>query len=165
MQAIFAGLSNTLYLNFIKDDRFAFLTDGLWISLQITLFAAILGILIGLFMALFKIIDKKPMNSVANVYITIIRGTPSVVQLMIFYFIIFASSNLPKILVASFAFGINSGAYVAEIIRAGIQAVNKGQTEAARSLGLSYGKAMRFVIIPQAIKNILPALEMNSSYC
>ncbi|MHB1314879.1 MAG: amino acid ABC transporter permease [Christensenellales bacterium] len=158
MQTIFAGLSNTFYLNFIKDDRFAYLAGGLWVSLQITLFAAVLGIIIGLFMSIFKIIDKKPMSTVANTYITIIRGTPAVVQLVIIYFVILPKSGLPKLLIASIAFGINSGAYVAEIIRAGIQAVNKGQTEAARSLGLSYGKAMRFVIIPQAIKNILPAL-------
>jgi len=154
---IFAYLSDKLYLNFIKDDRFMFMVKGLGVSLEITIVATMLGILIGLFMAIFKIVGKKPMSTVADVYITVIRGTPVIVQLLIIYFIIFASSTLPKVLIAALAFGINSGAYVAEIVRAGIQAVNKGQMEAARSLGLSYGKAMRFVIIPQAVKNILPA--------
>ena len=158
LDGIFMFFSDKLFAAFIKDDRFMHILDGLLTSIQITLIAVVIGLVVGLFMAIFKIMGKKPLSTIADIYISIIRGTPVVVQLTIIYFVIFASVDLPLILIAAMAFGLNSGAYVAEIIRAGIQAVPKGQMEAARSLGMGYAKSMRFVIIPQAIKNILPAL-------
>ena len=159
MDSILMMLSDRFFLNFIKGDRYQYLLGGLTISLQLTLMAAVLGLVIGLLLAIAKISFKRgPVKAFADAYIAIIRGTPSVVQLTIIYFVVFASVDVPKILVATCAFGINSGAYVAEIIRAGIQAVDKGQMEASRSLGMSYFKSMRFIVVPQAIKNILPAL-------
>ena len=151
-------LSDAIYFNLIKDDRYLLFIKGLGVSLKLTLYAAILGIIIGLLVAFARMTKNKVLNKIASLYIDIIRGTPAVVQLVIIYYAILGSSSLPKIGVASVAFGINSGAYVAELIRAGIQAVDKGQMEAARSLGFSYGQFMRYIIIPQAIKNILPAL-------
>ena len=149
-----------------------YLLKGLGITFQVTFFATLLGILLGIVVALIrssydKLKDEmRPgfakgllgfFNFVAKFYLTIIRGTPVVVQLMIAYFIIFSSIN-NKVLVAILAFGFNSGAYVAEIIRAGITSIDDGQMEAARSLGLSYGQGMRRIVLPQAIRNILPAL-------
>jgi His/Glu/Gln/Arg/opine family amino acid ABC transporter permease subunit len=158
LDGIFQVCSNKLFYNFIKEDRFIFLVRGWLISIEVTFFAAVMGVVIGLFLAIAKLSGKGIIKTIADWYIEIIRGTPTVVQLTITYFVIFASVDLPKVMVASIAFGINSGAYVAEIIRAGIQAVDKGQMEAARSVGLSYSQAMRYVIIPQAVKNILPAI-------
>ncbi|HHY24472.1 MAG TPA: amino acid ABC transporter permease [Clostridiaceae bacterium] len=158
IENLYRILSDRIYFAFIKEDRFMYLVDGWKVSVQLTVIAAILGIFIGMFVAIAKITGKPPFAQIADWYISIIRGTPAVVQLTIIYFIILADVNLPKTVVASIAFGINSGAYVAEIIRSGIQAVDKGQAEAGRSLGLSYSKTMQFIIIPQAIKNILPAL-------
>ncbi|MGI6706565.1 MAG: amino acid ABC transporter permease [Clostridia bacterium] len=158
LNGIFRLFSNKLFYNFIKEDRFIFLVRGWIVSIEVTFFAAVLGVIIGLFIAIAKLSGKGIIKAIADWYIEVIRGTPTVVQLTITYFVIFASVDIPKIVVASIAFGINSGAYVAEIIRAGIQAVDKGQMEAARSVGLSYPQAMRYVIIPQAIKNILPAI-------
>ena len=152
-------MSDRFFINFIKADRYQYLLQGLGVSLQLTIMAAVLGLVIGLLLAVCKITFRRgPLKAFADAYIAVIRGTPSVVQLTIIYFVVFASVDVPKIVVATVAFGINSGAYVAEIIRAGIQAVDKGQMEAARSVGLSYFQAMRFVVVPQAIKNILPAL-------
>jgi len=158
LTGIFQVFSNKIFYNFIKEDRFIFLVRGWIVSIEVTFFAAVLGVVIGLFLAIAKLSGKGIIKTIADWYIEVIRGTPTVVQLTITYFVIFASVDMPKVMVASIAFGINSGAYVAEIIRAGIQAVDKGQMEAARSLGLSYPQAMRYVIIPQAIKNILPAI-------
>ncbi len=155
---LYKTLSDAIYFNLIKDDRYLLFIKGLGVSLKLTLYAAILGIIIGLLVAFARMTKNKVLNKIASLYIDIIRGTPAVVQLVIIYYAILGSSSLPKIGVASVAFGINSGAYVAELIRAGIQAVDKGQMEAARSLGFSYGQSMRYIIIPQAIKNILPAL-------
>lgn len=147
---------------FITGERWKLYLSGLGITLEVALFAGILGILIGTLMALMKLStteDGKPtiLNYIASVYIDVIRGTPSVLQLLIMWFIIMASSN-NGILVASLSFGINSGAYVSEIVRAGILAVDKGQMEAGRSLGLSKATTMRYIILPQAIKNIIPPL-------
>lgn len=143
-----------------------YLVRGLGNTLLITLMAGCLGIALGLIIAIIKVATEnnpkrkilKPLNLLANLYLTVIRGTPAVVQLLIIYFVVFASVDVSKIFVGTIAFGINSGAYVAEIIRAGIQSIDKGQTEAGRSLGLSSTKTMRFIILPQALKNILPAL-------
>ena len=114
--------------------------------------------MIGLVIALCNLSKKKGLNIIGKIYTDIIRGTPSVTQLMIIYFVIFATVDWEKWIIASIAFGINSGAYVSEIIRAGILSIDKGQTEAGRSLGLSGAQTMMFIVIPQAVKNIFPAL-------
>ena len=147
---------------FIEGDRWKLYISGLGITLQIALFAAILGLLIGTVLALMKLSTKRNVKKtiwarIANAYIDIIRGTPSVLQLLIMWFIIMANCK-NGMLVASLSFGINSGAYVAEIVRAGIMAVDKGQTEAGRSLGLSKAQTMIYIVIPQAVKNVLPPI-------
>ena len=133
------------------------------IALQITFFSLLIGIVIGFAVAVVRsTADQtgrlKFLNWVCKFYLTIIRGTPVVVQLLIIYFVVFGAVDIDKVLVAIIAFGINSGAYVAEIIRGGIMSIDKGQMEAGRSLGLSYIQSMRLIIIPQAFKNVLPAL-------
>lgn len=147
---------------FITGDRWKQYFAGLGITLQVAFFAAILGMVIGTLVALMKLSVKqngKPTiwSMIATAYVDIIRGTPSVLQLLIMWFIIMSSCK-NGILVASLSFGINSGAYVSEIVRAGILAVDKGQTEAGRSLGLSKAQTMIYIIIPQAIKNVLPPI-------
>jgi His/Glu/Gln/Arg/opine family amino acid ABC transporter permease subunit len=158
MELVFKFLSDAIYYNLIREQRYMLFVSGLGVSLQLTFFAAILGTVIGLIIALIKLTNIKFLNRIASIYVDVIRGTPAVVQLVLIYYAVLGTSNLPKIMVASIAFGINSGAYVSELIRAGILAVDKGQMEAARSLGLSYASSMRYIIIPQAVKNILPAL-------
>jgi His/Glu/Gln/Arg/opine family amino acid ABC transporter permease subunit len=155
---IISKLSDEIFFNLIREDRYLFFVKGLGISLQLTLYAALIGGVIGLLIALARLTNNKMLNYLATKYVDVIRGTPVVVQLLIIYFAVFASVNMHRVAVASIAFGINSGAYVAELIRAGIQAVDKGQMEAARSLGLSYSQSMYHIIIPQAIKNILPGM-------
>lgn len=160
------------FLNFIKDSRWNYLTDGLLVTLEVTFFAVLIGIVIGVVVAGIrsthdKLVERtrsklgrmilKFFNMIANVYLTVIRGTPVTVQLMIAYYIIFVTSN-NKILVAVLAFGINSGAYVAEIVRSGIMSIDEGQTEAGRSLGFNYVQTMFYIVLPQAFKNVLPAL-------
>ena len=147
---------------FITGDRWKLYFEGLGVTLEVSIAAALIGIVIGTFVALMKLSTKKNgkptiLSHIATIYIDIIRGTPSVLQVMIMYFAIMASCS-SGILVASVTFGINSGAYVAEIIRAGILAVDKGQTEAGRSLGLSSAQTMRYIVLPQAFKNVLPPL-------
>ena len=147
---------------FVTSDRWKLYLGGLGITLEVAVFSALLGLLIGNVLALMKLSyseDGKPtiFNYIASVYIDVIRGTPSVLQLLIMWFIIMASSN-NGILVASLSFGINSGAYVAEIVRGGILAVDKGQMEAGRSLGLSKAATMRYIVLPQAFKNVIPPL-------
>lgn len=159
-------------LNFIDDDRWEYLLDGLWVTLEITLFAVLLGIVIGVVVASVRSTWEKTqetlrpgvgrsllsgLNKIAKVYLTVIRGTPVMIQLMIAYYIIFASSR-NGVLIAIMAFGINSGAYVAEIIRGGIMSIDAGQLEAGRSLGFNYVQTMWYIVIPQALKNVLPAL-------
>ncbi len=158
-----AKLRLNFYNNFIFEQRWLWLLDGLGKTLIITLLATLIGITIGLFLAIVKVIDYNGrriffLTRFVDIYLTVIRGTPAVVQLLIMYFVVFASLPVSKIMVAAMAFGINSGAYVAEIIRSGIMAVDRGQTEAGRSLGLTYAATMRKIILPQAVKNILPAL-------
>ena len=147
---------------FITQDRWKLYLDGYGVTLQVAFFAAIIGIVIGTVVALMKLSrtrrgKKTIFARIADIYIDIIRGTPSVLQLLIMWFVIMATTN-NGILVASLSFGINSGAYVAEIIRAGILAVDKGQMEAGRALGLTNAQTMVYIIIPQAIKNVLPPL-------
>lgn len=156
------SLKAAFYSTFIAEDRYRLFLGGLGKTLIITFFATIMGVLIGTIVAVIKTMHKqsgslKIANAVCEVYTTVIRGTPVVVQLLITYNIIFASSKLP-VLVGIAAFGFNSGAYVSEIIRAGINAVDIGQTEAGRSLGLSQGVTMLKIVMPQAVKNILPAV-------
>ena len=169
---MFDSLKSQFILNFIEDDRWKYLTNGLVNTLKITFVSVILGIAIGVIIAIVRSTwdkngdDMRPgvgkfflklANGFCKLYLTVIRGTPVVVQLMIIYYIIFAASN-NGVGIAMLAFGINSGAYVAEIIRGGIMSIDAGQFEAGRSLGLNYTQTMRHIIIPQAFKNVLPAL-------
>ena len=157
------NLYDGFYTNVVASNRWLLLLKGLGITLEISLFAVIIGVVLGIVLALAKISKSKNIiiaffRCLSNAFIDVIRGTPSFVQLLIINFVVFASVDIDKTIVASIAFGLNSAAYIAEIIRAGIQSINKGQTEAGRSLGLSEGLTMRYIILPQAIKNILPAL-------
>lgn len=150
------AVEEKLYQGIIAGDRWKLYLMGLGTTLEITLGAIILGTVLGVVFCLMKISSNRGLNFIAKLYIDVIRGTPAVVQLMIMYFVILSSPNTSRLLAAILSFGINSGAYVAEIIRSGINAVDSGQMEAGRSLGLSRGKTMRFVILPQALKNCLP---------
>ncbi len=150
--------SSVIYSNLIRESRYLMFFKGLSVTLQITVFALLMGIVIGIVVAVLRIWNVRILSSIAKGYVSIIRGTPAVVQLVIIYYAILADVNLPKVLIASVAFAINSGAYISELIRAGILAVDRGQTEASRSLGMTNYQTMRRVIIPQAIKYILPAL-------
>ena len=149
--------------NFIEENRWKYILNGLGVTLRVTLFAVLIGIAIGFIVAIIRSTYEKTgklkiLNLLANIYLTVIRGTPVVVQLLIIYFVIFSSVRVDKIFVAIIAFGINSGAYVAEIIRSGIMSIDPGQMEAGRSLGFNYIQTMWHIIIPQAFKNVLPAL-------
>lgn len=159
----FESFGRELWLNFVKDDRWKYLLNGLGTTLQIAALSVLVGILLGCFVAIVRTTHDmtgkmKFLNGICRLYLTVIRGTPTMVQILLIYFGIFASVNVPKLLVAVIAFGLNSGAYVAEIFRSGIMAVDKGQLEAGRSLGFGYAKTMWYIIMPQALKNILPAL-------
>lgn len=156
--------------NFIDENRWQYLLKGLGTTLFITFFALLLGLVLGFVVAIVrsthdKICTKKGGhvflrfgNLLSKVYLTIVRGTPTTVQLLIIYFVIFGSVNIDKVFCAVLAFGINSGAYVAEIIRSGIMSIDNGQIEAGRSLGLNFRRTMMYIIMPQALKNVLPAL-------
>lgn len=166
-------IKESFYKTFITSDRWLQLLKGLLVTVEITLVAAVLGIIIGFLVAAVRsTYDKnlsgrkcrsfgdyllKILNTVCNIYLTVIRGTPIVIQLMIIYFIVMASIR-NGIYAAFVAFGINSGAYVAEIVRSGIMSIDKGQFEAGRSLGFNYLQTMWYIVFPQAFKNILPAL-------
>lgn len=157
------AFQNRFYLNFIKDDRWQYIWDGLGVTLKVTFFAVLLGILLGFLVAVVRSTNEKTgklkfLNFLAKVYLTVIRGTPVVVQLLIIYFVIFGSVKIDKVFVAVLAFGLNSGAYVAEIFRSGIMSIDNGQFEAGRSLGFNYVQTMYYIIMPQAFKNVLPAL-------
>ncbi|MCQ2493830.1 MAG: amino acid ABC transporter permease [Lachnospiraceae bacterium] len=143
---------------FITEDRWQLLLKGILVTIEVSLVAIALGTVIGFLIALCNLSKNKFLKTIGGIYTDVIRGTPSVTQLMIIYFVIFATAPIPKWLIASIAFGINSGAYVSEIIRAGIQSIDKGQTEAGRSLGLNASQTMTHIIMPQALKNIFPAL-------
>lgn len=147
---------------FITGDRWKLYIKGLGVTMEVAFFAAIIGVFLGTLIAFMKLsakADGKPtiLTRIANIYIDVIRGTPSVLQLLIMWFVVMRSCK-SGVLVASLTFGINSGAYVAEIVRAGILAVDKGQMEAGRSLGLNKVQSMIFIVIPQAFKNVLPPL-------
>ena len=164
-------LNSDIYLNFIKENRWKYLVEGLGVTLRVTFFAVLIGIALGFLVAIIRSTHDKVgtvstftkvvlevLNFICNLYLTVIRGTPVVVQLLIIYFVIFGSVRIDKILVAILAFGINSGAYVAEIVRGGIMSIDQGQFEAGRSLGFNYTQTMWYIIIPQTFKNVLPAL-------
>lgn len=172
MQAWFESLKADFILNFVQANRWKYLWDGLGRTLLITLLAGVMGTIIGVIIAMIRSTYDKTkegarntigrklfgvIDGICRVYLTVLRGTPVVVQLMIIYFVIFASSNNGT-LVAALAFGLNSGAYVAEIVRGGIMSIDPGQFEAGRSLGFNYIQTMRIVIIPQTVKNVLPSL-------
>ncbi len=155
--------ADSFHQNFIADNRWRYLTDGLGVTLTVTLFSVIIGVVIGFLVAIIRSTYDKTgkfgfANAICRGYLAIIRGTPVVVQLLIIYFVIFGSVNIGKIVVAIIAFGINSGAYVSEIFRSGIMSIDNGQFEAGRSLGFNYAQTMWHIIMPQAFKNVLPAL-------
>lgn len=158
----FQKWTDTLYNTFIVSDRYKILIDGFGKTILITVGALIIGVIIGTIVAIMKVAASqnkklKPLDVICNIYLTVIRGTPVVVQLMISFFIIFTTAK-DGTWVAIITFGINSGAYVAEVIRSGIMAIDKGQNEAGRSLGFSGAQTMKLIILPQAFKNILPAI-------
>lgn len=173
MNDFFQGIADSFTKTFITDDRWLQILKGLGVTLEITFFALLIGVAIGFLVAIIRSTHDmnlanrkcrvfgdyvlKIVNAICNIYITVIRGTPVVIQLMIMYYIIFASSR-EGIVAAIISFGINSGAYVAEIVRSGIMSIDRGQFEASRSLGFNYSSTMVHVIIPQAFKNVLPAL-------
>lgn len=160
--SLWSDFADKFYLNFIKNDRWRYLVDGLGITMEVALCAVLLGAVIGFIVAVIRTTHDKHgrlrlLNAICKVYLTVIRGTPMTVQLLIAYFVIFASSQNGT-LVAILAFGFNSGAYVAEIMRAGITSIDEGQMEASRSLGMSYIQGLRYIVLPQAFRNVLPAL-------
>jgi len=166
MQEFFANLAADFHQTFIEADRWLALLKGLGMTLKITAFSLIIGVVLGVLVAVIRSSHdqmRRPgalmrlLNKLCYLYLTVIRGTPVMVQLLIMYFVVLVNST-NVVLVASITFGINSGAYVAEIVRGGIMSIDKGQMEAGRSLGLNYIQTMWHIIIPQAIKNILPAL-------
>ena len=159
----FDEFKNKFISTFIEDDRWKYITDGLVITLKVAFFAVLLGIVLGFVIAIIRATYTKTgklrvLNSISKSYITVIRGTPVVVQLLIIYFVIFGAVKIDKVIVAVLAFGFNSGAYVAEIVRGGIMSIDVGQMEAGRSLGFNYVQTMWHIVLPQAFKNVLPAL-------
>jgi His/Glu/Gln/Arg/opine family amino acid ABC transporter permease subunit len=159
------SLAQRLYDDFISQDRYMYLVKGLGNTIIITIFALLIGVAIGVIVALVRVSYQQQkkrgpvlyiLNFISGLYLTVIRGTPMVVQLMIMYFVIWASGA--PIMIAIVSFGLNSGAYVAEVIRSGIQSVDRGQREAGRSLGLSSRQTMGYIILPQAFKNVAPAI-------
>ncbi|HBY70825.1 MAG TPA: amino acid ABC transporter permease [Lachnospiraceae bacterium] len=155
-------LYQSFYNAIVPDRRYLAYLDGLKVTLLISFFAILLGIAIGTLVAVLRVTatnyKMKWLNVICSIYTNVIRGTPLMVQLLIIYNLIFTSRNTNELVVGAVCFGINSGAYVSEIIRAGIESIDRGQMEAGRSLGLDYLQTMRLIVLPQAVKNILPAL-------
>lgn len=158
MNAWFQSLWQQFDFNLIQGNRYQMILNGLSLTLTIALFAAVFGMVLGSFIALARLSKFKPLSMLASLYVTIIRGTPVVVQLLIMNFIIMVPFNVTKPIIAILTFGLNSAAYVSEMVRGGILAVDKGQTEAGRSLGLSAPATMLLIVLPQTIKIILPSL-------
>jgi len=154
------------YTTFFERKLYLNVLDGLQATLFLTANATVIGLIIGLIIATIQIVPfsdqfkflGKILKTIAVMYIDIIRGTPALVQVVFLYSVVFANSNMSPLFIGGLAFGINSGAYMSELVRAGIQGIDKGQMEAGRSLGINYATTMRYVILPQAFKNILPAL-------
>lgn len=159
----FLSIGEDVYQSLIYDNRYKFVLEGLFNTVVIALFSVLIGVLIGIIIAFirnhYELNGKgEVLNFFAKSYVNIIRGTPVILQLMIIYYVVFKSVDVSVILVGILAFGINSGAYVSEIIRAGIQSIPIGQSEAGYALGMNYPQVMRYIVLPQAIRNILPAL-------
>ena len=152
------GVCDQFVKCFIREDRYMLLLDGIGVTIKVTILALIIGLILGFLIALCNLSKNRALKAIGGVYTDVIRGTPSVTQLMIIYFVVFASIHWAKWVIAAIAFGINSGAYVSEIIRAGILSIDVGQMEAGRALGLTKGMTMRHIILPQALKNVFPAL-------
>ena len=172
MEGFIEDLKLGIYQTFILDNNYQYFVRGVGVTLLVTAFALLLGLVLGVLVGIIRSAhDQQPekkkgivlrvLNGICKVYLTVIRGTPTLVQLLIMWFVVWASARATDgnmIRCAILSFGINSGAYVAEIIRSGIMSIDRGQMEAGRSLGLNYTVTMRHVIIPQAFKNVLPAL-------
>lgn len=157
------GIIEQFNNSLIVDDRYKYIFTGLGNTIVMALFAVIIGLILGLLIALirnnYENNNKLPiLNALCEGYVAIIRGTPVLLQLMIIYYVIFASVNINVVLVGIIAFGLNSAAYVSEIIRAGLDSIDKGQMDGGRALGLNYHETMRYIILPQALKNVMPAL-------
>ena len=172
MNEWFADIQAKFILDFVEKQRYIYIIDGLKVTLEVTFLALIMGLVLGALVAIIRTSHDqlkeeqtkgvggfllKVANTICRLYLTIIRGTPTLIQLLLMFFVFLATSN-SKVMVAVITFGINSGAYVAEIFRSGIMSVDQGQMEAGRSLGLGYADTMMQIIMPQAIKNCLPAL-------
>ena len=156
-------LQDILYKTFIYDDRYLFFLEGLKFTLIIAFFSILLGLFLGILTSIVRDYHRetkklKILSKICDIYVYVIRGTPTILQLMILYYVVFKTSTLSPIVVGTLAFGINSGAYVSEIFRAGFEGIDKGQREASKTLGLNYIKTMRYVIFPQALAKIFPAL-------
>ena len=156
-------LSHQFHRYFVDNGASSWWLTGLRNTLLITIIALLIGVILGFTVAIIRSTHEqtgklKVLNAVCKVYLSVIRGTPTMVQVLIFNFVIFASLAVNEVIVGGVAFGINSGAYVAEIVRSGIMSIDKGQMEAGRSLGLSSGQTMKLIIMPQAFKNVLPTL-------
>ena len=156
-------LQDILYKTFIYDDRYLFFLEGLKFTLIIAFFSILLGLFFGILTSIIRDYHRetkklKILSKICDIYVYVIRGTPTILQLMILYYVVFKTSTLSPIVVGTIAFGINSGAYVSEIFRAGFEGIDKGQREASKTLGLNYIKTMRYVIFPQALAKIFPAL-------
>ncbi len=160
---MFDSFVRSFYLSFIAENRWRYIVEGLGTTLLITVVAVIIGIALGFLVAVVRSTHERTggfriLNRICGLYLMVIRGTPVVVQLMIIFFIVLTPFGVGKLTASIIAFGINSGAYVAEIVRSGIMSIDRGQFEAGRSLGMSDGQTMRYIILPQALRNILPAL-------
>lgn len=160
-------MMKAFFETFMRDKYYLLLVEGVKNTLLLTLIATIIGLLIGIAIAVIQIMElpkkyaalDKVLKAIAKLYVDIIRGTPAIVQVTFIWFVVFgAFRNISTVIAGGISFGINSGAYMAELIRAGIQGIDKGQMEAGRSLGLSYKQTMQFIIMPQAFKQMLPAL-------
>lgn len=157
------GIYNDFYRSVIYDERYKLILEGLGNTIIIAIGAVIIGILLGTIISIVKYTNKQRgkfglLNKIFDIYVNIIRGTPSVLQLMIMYYIIFKTSTIDSVIVGMIAFGINSSAYVAEILRSGFDSIDDGQVEAGLSLGLSFRQTLRHIIIPQAVKISLPSM-------
>ncbi len=159
----FIKLKDDIYNVLIHDQNYKHITNGLWVTIYITFFALIIGLVLGFFVAIIRSTHDKTgrfgfLNAICKLYLTVTRGTPVIVQLLVIYYLWLSPKGVSADITAIIAFGINSGAYVAEIFRSGIMSIDNGQFEAGRSLGFSYTKTMIYIIMPQAFKNVLPTL-------
>ena len=160
---VFNKIKDNLYYTLIYEDRYKYFLEGLGNTLIMAFFACIIGIILGLLLSLVIDYNEKTgklalLSKIASLYIGIIRGTPSLLQLMIIYYVIFRSVDISIILVGIISFGLNSAAYVSQIIKSGIISVPSGQEEASKMLGLNYAQTMRYIVMPQAFRNVMPAL-------